>query len=782
MRIFSIKLILILLSFIIAFNATTCFWSPYMEYEMLFDRNFVFSNSKKINTYNTWFYDVEKYNSTNSNLANARSWANYFENVYSVVHLKDFIYRSSSDFSNFDKEFKKLIAKRLITKDILKKEKFFIEYMELALGIENLLSTSTADVWSETEPELDLEKFELYISKVTTKLNNSADSFQKERLAYQLIKLYRYSKNYSSVLRIFENQLLNSNSLISYWAMEHYAGALLKLGYKNKANYYFTKVYVNCISKRMSSYFSISINSEEDFQSTLDYCKTTEEKMAIHYIRAMRSKNNGLDDMKTINSNLGNHEYSQLIMTHEINKLEKILLDREPDENDQTPEYQHLILFKSQIPNYLKELISYNQEMNQKNPNDNFWRLTLAYLYYLNNQNAECSEQLSTIKSNDNLILKQHDVIYIVNYLETKNQLTKEDENIIGEKLFKINNNKPFYPYLSQAFSENNFTNESFLTEEYNTINEYLFKKIREKFNANNQFISLIFSGSTISSDLYLEELSNNEDKSKITIDYISDLLDEIKKTPETKLTLFAASYYFDIEKNETIKILDFKKCEFLLKEFKATLLMRNPDNLTEAIDLLTDIPVEIKNSHKIYGDPIYFSIKNPIHETNISKSISYTKLDLAKKLYLLNNNNSTAKDYFDLGLAYYNLSYYGLQWYGLSYFRSSVGPNGNYLMDVSEDYFNKALKSTNLSPELVTSIYIMLAKCQLNSYTQKNGEIPSDYYNQNSIELDFTNYILEMYRTGNQSYFEKIKNTCTRTLTYQKIIKECKYFNYYIN
>ena len=31
-------------------------------------------------------------------------------------------------------------------------------------------------------------------------------------------------------------------------------------------------------------------------------------------------------------------------------------------------------------------------------------------------------------------------------------------------------------------------------------------------------------------------------------------------------------------------------------------------------------------------------------------------------------------------------------------------------------------------------------------------------------------------------SYFEKIKNTCTRTLTYQKIIKECKYFNYYIN
>ena len=209
---------------------------------------------------------------------------------------------------------------------------------------------------------------------------------------------------------------------------------------------------------------------------------------------------------------------------------------------------------------------------------------------------------------------------------------------------------------------------------------------------------------------------------------------------------------------------------------------MRNPDNLSEAIELLNDIPIEIKNSHKIYGDPIYFSVKNPIHEAKISKSISYTKIDLAKKLYLLNKNKSTAKDYFDLGLAYYNLSYYGLQWYGLSYFRSSVGPNGNYLMDVSENYFNKALRSTNLSPELITSIYFMLAKCQLNSYTQKNGEIPSDYYNQNTIELGFTNYILEMYRTGNQSYFEKIKNTCSRTLTFQKIIKECKYFNYYVN
>ncbi|NDF61060.1 MAG: hypothetical protein EB100_08260, partial [Crocinitomicaceae bacterium] len=405
------KLIALFLSLIIAFNAGTCFMIISMDYEMLFDRSLMFSNN---NTFNAWFYDTKKYSQENSDLANARAWAYYFEDVYSVGYLKEFIYRYSSEFTTYDKELKKLTENRLKIKNIAHKERFFIDFLELALDNEKLINESRKEVWDESEKVIDYAHFASNISIVESKISNSTDTFQKERLAYQLIKLYRYSNQFAKVTEIYQNYFSTPKSLISFWAMDHYAGALLQLGQKSKANYYFTKVYINCNSKRMSSYLSISIDTDQEFQSTLNYCSTIEEKMALYYIRAMNSKNNGLEDLKTITGNLGNHEYSQIIMAHELNKIEKIILAREEnndysgDENE--AEKIHIKLIKSQLPNYLKELIDFNQTMHLKYPKDQFWNLTLAYLYYLNKDHSKCSEQLNTLQPTSKDVLKQHNI------------------------------------------------------------------------------------------------------------------------------------------------------------------------------------------------------------------------------------------------------------------------------------------------------------------------------------------------------------------------------------
>jgi hypothetical protein len=50
--------------------------------------------------------------------------------------------------------------------------------------------------------------------------------------------------------------------------------------------------------------------------------------MALHYIHAMRTKSLALEDLSEITQELGNHEYARMIMSHEINKLEKILQTR----------------------------------------------------------------------------------------------------------------------------------------------------------------------------------------------------------------------------------------------------------------------------------------------------------------------------------------------------------------------------------------------------------------------------------------------------------------------
>ena len=792
MKHFLNRLTAIFLSICISFQSIACAWSPYMEYEMLFDRNFVFNHGANTTTYNAWFYNTEKYNSNVAIHENCKSWVEYLENVYSVEDLKSLIYRPTDSFSNKVKELKRLRAKRLSDKVISDKEQFFIQFLEVALKIEKLINENTPDPWAEEKQEVDVAVFRPLIQEVTILIQASTDVFKRERYAYQLIKLYRYSNELDQVESTYKTYFTTSKSMLSYWSMEQYAGCLALQGKISEANYLFTKVYVHCPSKRMSSYLSMQLNSEQDFKETLMLCITQEEKMALHYMRAMRTKSLALSDMQAITQSLGNHEYARMVMAHELNKLEKILFKRadlyDAEDTEISEETKENDLLKNQVNAYLKELIIFNKQMAQNDSLDAFWKLSLAYLYYLDHQHQACSEVLSNIKiSNDN-VQKQYDIIFIVNYLETKSVLSEIDENIIGNKLFSLNKNNPSYPYMHDAFTDENvYTNESFLIEEYNTINEFIFSKIEERYKTKNTFVSLIFSGLTIDYDLYLE-FQNTENRKSRTIDDISILITDLEKTPETKLSLFASSYYFNVRYDEyaSIKELrDFDYCEAVLKEFKASLLMRKPERLQEAIQLLTSLPENIKNSKTVIGDPFEFSIQNPNFEIFQEKKYEYntlSKLEFAKQLYELDQHKKSALDFYKLGLTYYNTSYYGLQWEAMAYYRCSYEPNANFSMKVSEDYLTKAIAIGGLTKEQEAEIYFMLARCEQNNYTLTHGSIPSDYKNEDFVEENFSKYYDEMKNLGFLSSFNTLQLKYKHTRFYDELVKECKYFDYYVN
>ena len=792
MKHFLNRLTALFLSICISFQSIACAWSPYMDYEMLFDRNFVFNHGANTSTYNAWFYNTEKYNSDIAIYENCKSWGEYLENVYTVDDLKTFIYRPSDSFTNKVNELKRLRAKRMSDKVISEKEQFFIQFIEVALKVEKLINENTPDPWAEEKQVVDVTNFQPLINEVTNLIKQTSDICKRERFAYQLIKLYRYSNQLEQVASTYKTYFETSKSMLSYWSMEQYAGCLALQGKNNQANYLFTQVYVNCPSKRMSSYLSTQLNSEKDFNETLTLCKTQEEKMALHYMRAMRTKSLALSDLESITQSLGNHEYARIVMAHEINKIEKILLkranlfDNNEDENSEETKYNNLL--KSQLNVYLKELITFNKQMVPVDSTDAFWQLSLAYLYYLDHQHLACSEVLSKIQIANENIQKQYDVIFIVNFLETKSILTEMDENIIGNKLFSLNKNNPSYPYMHDAFTDKNvFTNESFLIEEYNTINEFIFSKIEERYKTKNKFVSLIFSGLTIDYDLYLE-LQSTESKKVRTVDDITTLISDLEKTPETKLSLFASSYYFNVRYDaysSNKERRDFDYCEAILKEFKASLLMRQPERLPEAIQLLSSLPENIKNNKSVIGDPFGFTSKNPDFGKFNENKYEYnqqSKLELAKQLLERNQNKKSALDYYQLGLAYYNTSYYGLQWKSMAYYRCTYEPNGNFSMNVCENYFKSALNYGGVSKEQEAEIHFMLARCAQNNYTLKHGAFPEDYRGDDFIEENFTKYFDEMKNLGFLSNFNTLQMEYNNTRFFNELIKECKYFDYYVN
>ena len=98
--------------------------------------------------------------------------------------------------------------------------------------------------------------------------------------------------------------------------------------------------------------------------------------------------------------------------------------------------------------------------------------------------------------------------------------------------------------------------------------------------------------------------------------------------------------------------------------------------------------------------------------------------------------------------------------------------------MKVAENYFKQAITLGGLTKEQQAEVYFMLARCEQNRYTVKNGVFPeNDYY-----DITFAEYFQKMKMDGYMSNFKQLSTNYRGTKVYQDIIKECSYYNSYLN
>jgi hypothetical protein len=776
---------------------------------MLFDRDLVFSNGKSLTSFNLWNYNSSLYGSRSIQLQNATEWAEFLENKYVAKDLIAIIYRETG-FTTHAQETKNLRSSRISDKDVSVKETIFINYLELALAVEKHLTAYEPNPWGYGDSEIkkDPVEYNRLVEKTNQMLAVAQHSMIKERLAFQLIKLHRYEENYQEVLTVFEKNFSVTSSFIGYWAMDHYAGALKKLGRKAEANYYFSKVYVNSPSRRASAYSSIKISSEEEMNDVKNICKTIDEKLALHFIRGVESKALSLGDIDFIIKNAGNHEYARVLMSYEINKLEQKLLNKYPSQF-----FDDIKKETEEASNYLKQLIELNKKIISVDDASRFWHMSLAYLHYMNKDYTNCKSILDNNLPNSNDLKIQHTVIEILSYIASREELTVTDENILGHKLYEINKNKETISSITTSnttieeqngYYESNYRKGD---EDYNTINEYIFELIYSKVKNKNTYKELIFNGETIRYDLFARDSPNwNEVEQrgkKLSVEYIDELLSSFETTEKTKLVEFAAKYYFDFN-NQSNRTYNYDYYDYygvgnvyfyldnyydiksVLLELKATLLMRNPNKLNESIAIFEQLPEKIINASKVYKNPFDMSAKNirfddKINFENIQEENSYTKLKLAKQLQLhLERANATnsAIDYYNLGVAYYNISYYSNMWSFLAYYRCTYEPNGFLDNSIALNFLNKALSIGLKNRELEAKAHFMGARCELNLFTQGYGGIG----NNTEDGLYFNDFMSEINQKGYQKNFSALKNSYSNTQFYRDIISECSYFNYYQN
>ena len=701
-------------------------------------------------------------------LDNTEDWAMFFEGKYESKVLSSVIYRQDS-FQGLQIELDKLQGLALLEVNLFEKEKAFMNYLELALDIERHLRGLRHDPWKIKQDNVNNElEFIDLLQRSQSMIDQSPYHFIIERLAYQQIKLNRYHANYGEVERLYKLYFNNASSFISYWAMDQYAGAVRKLGRKAESNYLFSKVYTYSPSRRASAMTSIDIDSDLDVNQALALCQSSEERIALYFIRGMNDLNLAADEIHIIYQILGDHSLSRRLMIKAILKIESYYLAF--DEGN-----RNVGQVAESVENYTNQLIQLNQQFVADDSYHPFWRVSLSYLYWLIGEDDKSLASLGEIPSQEGL-RKQYQMIELLNHLGDDKELTRNDENRIGTLLYAINDDKAItYPV--------SIDDMKWRSSYKNNFNEYVFQSLRKKPQFKDAYKSLIFNGHRLEWDLLrrkeqgelqLSYVSIHDEQ--LTVEYIQKLLSLRKQTTSSRLVDYAEQCYFQSYVDRiwpNPSEADFNTAiDYILREVEATLLMRNPENLPAAIDILRSIPTEFQ--YPCSGNPFEFRVEEPnIHldyfpYNNYSYPDStlperYSKLELAEKLNGLYNSKKTngrGNDLFQVALAYYNMSLSGSAWKYLSYFRYADEKSGILHWAMIDEITREALEDNSLTDEERAMAHYLGARCQKKIF-------------KSSDKATFFNF---------RKDFDQLISEYSHTEFYQSVVKECADFRLYVN
>lgn len=134
----------------------------------------------------------------------------------------------------------------------------------------------------------------------------------------------------------------------------------------------------------------------------------------------------------------------------------------------------------------------------------------------------------------------------------------------------------------------------------------------------------------------------------------------------------------------------------------------------------------------------------------------------------LKNNPKDAANTYFLLANAYYNITYYGnsrpFYYSNIGYLERGQSEFSNPLYNCTKamQYYQKAMELST-SNEFKAKCCFMASKCE-----------------QNNLYMNWPDNYNGDFKSG--SYFRLLKDKFSKTKYYQEIIKECGYFNTYVN
>lgn len=696
--IFKIVLLTISLSLSL-FSCGGGYWwnSEDVEFHFLDNKdNLYLQYSNDLSSASTYNDIIYKYSIKNKK-ENLKEWQVALENRFSIKELEDIIYKNRNQELILDEEFQEYLK-------FIKEQEYCVTYNPYI--------------------NQDFTYCKDFIPIALNKIDNTKNSFLKQRYFYIALRLSHYkdsTKNSLDIYNKYSYLLNNSNSIVKDWIQGLYAGALVRNNEIAKGVYEFSKLFENSINSHLSFYNFKYITSEEYFNELLSYAKDDSEKTKMYAIRALNYNSNVLEEMKNIYNIDKNSKWLDFLIFRELLKsqtLHNTYGSAYKDYENENSEYIYFLKNIDKDDRYLVDLSLVHFNIYFKKYEESKKILDRLLVEFPNKHELEVASYilyLNSLKSIDSSI---EDEIYkrVSHFNENEFDIYKYTLNTLSN-LYK-NQNQDFEKYLS----------DNFYYIEYKDLDLENFKKF-EMFLETKQ-------------DTKLREFLQTKFKKMVTANKSS--------FDFAKITVLINNLKFKEALDTNFEILDKTKVEF--NPFNGLIRGNNRSGKKEPFTIREFLQRVIKIENELE--------KNP----------------------------NSVMDNFLLANSLYNLSHFGNINRVTTVYRSNYLVHTPKLqeqkLNLAINYYEKALENSK-DIELNAKITYLIAKTKLAIFDLNYDKYPQEnnWWKKNSVYNYGSDEFYEKFLEDSGSrYFNILQNNFKDTRYYNELIQECGDFKTYIN
>lgn len=637
------------------------------------------------------------------------------------------------------------------------KTKKFIEFLFLAQQIETV---SVAEERWSYEPVVT-KNFEdiKFINDLEKMYRKTNDDFLKNRYWFQVIKAYFYSSDKQKAIDFFnKTEASVPKNALYYRAVSYLAG----IHYKQKnyaiSNYLYSQVFDKCSEMRVVAAYSFHPQENTDWNQSLQMAKTNKEKAALWAIRGFY--NDEEEAIEKIHQLDPKSEHLNYLLTRLINSQEQKI--NKSFEVIKADSVNYNIRIQTIAENKKENLAKINTTefdlvakiaTAENTSNPFMWNLALGYLQTLKGEynKAEANFDIAEKKlPKTALATNQLRLLRFVNNLNKIDKLNSHNEQTILKDLH----------WLYQELPETQKYDDAFRYQKASAWSKaYLASLYREQSNL-------------VMAELFGKAYGYYWNNEASFYDNEKDLLAMkafLAKKNKTELEQIGADIY-------SLKLSDISNFQAIKATFQ--------NKIPEAIAFMKEN--KAIGNFELLGNPFNGNIKD-CHdcEHQARQKRKYTEMDFLNLINEMQTKVSQNEDVYNnsllLGNAFYNISHFGnartfyeknIVGYGSSpsYFRE---PMKRMILDcsVSKSYYRKALAAATTKEQKAKCEYL-LAKCERNDFYNNR------YYFQNKMYWDFYDDKIN-FKAWNG--FQKLQNEYSDTKYYQDVIRECGYFNTYV-